>query len=90
MLLAYLGYWRHWPPTRLALPRVRSVVWCLVTSVITSAVSACWVISLLLMGGSSVLVGLLPSYHQIGVAAPTLLVLLRLARLGRFALVFRL
>jgi MFS family permease len=38
------------------------------------------VISLLLMGGSSVLIGLLPSYHQIGVAAPTLLVLLRLVQ----------
>ncbi|GAA5166268.1 MULTISPECIES: MFS transporter [Amycolatopsis] len=38
------------------------------------------ILSLLVMGGSTVLVGLLPNYAQIGVAAPVLLVLLRLAQ----------
>ncbi|MFC4565481.1 MFS transporter [Nocardiopsis mangrovi] len=38
------------------------------------------VVSLLVMGGATVLVGLLPTYAQIGVAAPILLVLLRLAQ----------
>ncbi|MCP2256888.1 putative arabinose efflux permease, MFS family [Streptoalloteichus tenebrarius] len=36
------------------------------------------VVSLLMMGGASVLIGLLPGYHQIGVAAPVLLTVLRL------------
>ncbi|KAA2262677.1 MHS family MFS transporter [Solihabitans fulvus] len=38
------------------------------------------VASLVLMGGSSVLIGLLPGYAQIGVAAPILLTLLRLVQ----------
>ncbi|MUL40049.1 MHS family MFS transporter [Streptomonospora sp. PA3] len=38
------------------------------------------VVSLLVMGGATVLVGLLPNYAQIGIAAPVLLVLLRLAQ----------
>jgi MFS family permease len=36
------------------------------------------VVTLLLMGGASILIGLLPTYAQIGVAAPVLLVTLRL------------
>ncbi|MFB7618288.1 MFS transporter [Kitasatospora sp. NPDC056181] len=38
------------------------------------------VVSLLLMGGSTTLIGLLPTYHQVGVAAPVLLTLLRLVQ----------
>jgi metabolite-proton symporter len=37
-------------------------------------------LSLMLMGGATVLIGCLPSYSQIGVAAPLLLVVLRLAQ----------
>ncbi|MFD9593011.1 MFS transporter [Kitasatospora sp. NPDC059973] len=38
------------------------------------------VVSLLLMGGSTTLIGLLPTYHQIGAAAPVLLTVLRLVQ----------
>lgn len=38
------------------------------------------VLSLLLMGGATTLIGCLPTYHQIGVAAPLLLTLLRLVQ----------
>ncbi|MFI5528169.1 MFS transporter [Kitasatospora sp. NPDC051853] len=38
------------------------------------------VLSLLLMGGSTTLIGVLPTYHQIGVAAPLLLTALRLVQ----------
>ncbi|MFJ9519772.1 MFS transporter [Kitasatospora sp. NPDC101801] len=38
------------------------------------------VLSLLLMGGSTTLIGCLPTYHQAGVAAPLLLTLLRLVQ----------
>ena len=37
-------------------------------------------ITLMLMGGSSVLIGLLPSFQQIGIMAPVLLVVLRLVQ----------
>lgn len=36
------------------------------------------VVTLLLMGGSTVLIGLLPTYHQIGVWAPLLLIVMRI------------
>jgi metabolite-proton symporter len=36
--------------------------------------------SLMIMGGSTVLIGVLPTYAQLGVAAPLLLILLRLAQ----------
>lgn len=38
------------------------------------------VITLLLMGGATVLIGLLPTYDQIGIAAPILLLILRVAQ----------
>lgn len=38
------------------------------------------VISLLLMGGATVLIGLLPTYDQIGIAAPIILLFLRVAQ----------
>ncbi|MFE2918335.1 MFS transporter [Kitasatospora indigofera] len=38
------------------------------------------VVSLLLMGGSTTLIGCLPTYHQVGVAAPVMLTALRLVQ----------
>jgi len=38
------------------------------------------VLTMVLMGGASTLIGLLPTYHKIGIAAPILLVILRAAQ----------
>lgn len=56
----------------------RLVVYFLVTLAIKSDEKRQLVLTLALMGGATVLMGLLPTYQAIGIAAPILMILLRL------------
>ncbi len=67
----------HWRPSRLRSLLALSAQRCLVTSVTVSVVKPPLVASLLTMGISTVVIGLLPSYQSIGVLAPLLLALAR-------------
>ncbi len=59
---------------------VRSGRSCSAVSAISSAASTTFLVTILIMGTSTFMVGLLPSYATIGWAAPVILIVLRMAQ----------
>ena len=71
---------RRLASSQLALLPVPSVLFCLATSAIALADAQVLLLSIVVMAAPTTLVGLIPTYAEIGVLAPVLLIVLRLAQ----------